>query len=97
MPRCARSETVDPLIPQFVHVLNRCVRRAFLCGRGCYSGKSFEHRRIWARKRTEHLASCFGIDVITFAIMSNYTHQVLKKHVPTSLLLGTIVRWRCDG
>ena len=78
MPRCARSETVDPLSPQFVHVWNRCVRRAFLCGRDRYSGKSFEHRRIWARKRIEHLASCFGIDVITFAIMSNHTHQVLK-------------------
>ena len=78
MPRCARSESVDPLIPQFVHVWNRCVRRAFLCGRDHYSGKSFEHRRVWARKRIEHLASCFGIDVITFAIMSNHTHQVLK-------------------
>ena len=78
MPRCARSESVDPLSPQFVHVWNRCVRRAFLCGRDRYSGKSFEHRRIWARKRIEHLASCFGIDVITFAIMSNHTHQVLK-------------------
>ena len=78
MPRCARSESVDPLSPQFVHVWNRCVRRAFLCGRDRYSGKSFEHRRIWARKRIEHLASCFGIDVITFAILSNHTHQVLK-------------------
>ena len=78
MPRCSRSESVDPLSPQFVHVWNRCVRRAFLCGRDRYSGKSFEHRRVWAQKRIEHLASCFGIDVITFAIMSNHTHQVLK-------------------
>ena len=78
MPRCARSGSVDPLTPQFVHVWNRCVRRAFLCGRDRYSGKSYEHRRIWVRRRIEHLASCFGIDVITFAIMSNHTHQVLK-------------------
>ena len=78
MPRSSRSESVDPLSPQFIHVWNRCVRRAFLCGRDRYSGKSFEHRRIWARKRIEHLASCFGIDVITFAILSNHTHQVLK-------------------
>ncbi len=78
MPRCARSESVDPLSPQFVHVWNRCVRRAFLCGRDHYSGKNYEHRRVWVRKRIEHLASCFGIDVVTFAIMSNHTHQVLK-------------------
>ena len=78
MPRCGRSKSVDPLSPQFVHVWNRCVRRAFLCGRDSYSGKSFEHRRVWARKRIEHLASCFGVDVITLAIMSNHTHQVLK-------------------
>ena len=78
MPRCARSGSVDPLTPQFVHVWNRCVRRAFLCGRDRYSGKSYEHRRVWVRRRIEHLASCFGIDVITFAIMSNHTHQVLK-------------------
>ena len=62
MPRRVRSESVDSLSPQFVHVWNRCVRRPFLCGRDRYNANSFEHRRVRARECNERLACCFVID-----------------------------------
>ena len=78
MARAARQTLIDPLQIQIVHVWNRCVRRAFLCGQDPLTGKDFEHRRFWARQRLEHLASVFAIDCITFSIMSNHTHQILR-------------------
>ena len=78
MARAARQTLIDPLQIQIVHVWNRCVRRAFLCGQDPLTGKDFEHGRFWARQRLEHLASVFAIDCITFSIMSNHTHQILR-------------------
>ena len=78
MARAARQTSIDPKQIQIVHVWNRCVRRAFLCGQDPLTGNDFEHRRQWARKRLEHLASVFAIDCITFSIMSNHTHQILR-------------------
>ena len=78
MARAARQTSIDPAQVQIVHVWNRCVRRAFLCGQDPLTGKDFEHRRLWARERLEHLASVFGIDCLTFSIMSNHTHQILR-------------------
>lgn len=78
MARIARQTSIDPNDIQIVHVWNRCVRRAFLCGQDPLTGKDFEHRRQWARERLEHLASVFAIDCLTFAILSNHTHQVLR-------------------
>ena len=78
MARLARGVSIDPSQIQMVHVWNRCVRRAFLCGNDVVTGRSFEHRRQWARDRLEHLASVFAIDCVTFSVMSNHTHQILR-------------------
>ena len=78
MARLARGEYLDPLTIQIAHVTTRCVRRAFLCGSDPYSGKNYEHRRDWIRKRLEFLASIFAIDCLTFAVMSNHVHLILR-------------------
>lgn len=72
MARLARGEYLNPEESQMVHVMSRCVRGAYLCG-----GK-FEHRRQWIRERLELLASVFAIDCITFAVMHNHFHLVLR-------------------
>ena len=72
MPRQARGEYVNPDKVQILHVVNRCVRRAFLCGKDPLTGTSFEHRREWIRDRLEFLASIFGIDCLTYTVMSNH-------------------------
>lgn len=72
MGRHSRNESIDPTAPQVVHVYGRCVRRAFLCGLDPVTGNDYEHRRAWAEKRIEHLASVFAISVHTFSIMMNH-------------------------
>lgn len=78
MPRQARGEYVNPNEVQILHLVNRCVRRAFLCGRDPVTGQSFEHRRQWIRDRLEFLASVFAIDCLTYTVMSNHLHLILR-------------------
>lgn len=78
MSRLARCEYLNPQTIQIAHVTSRCVRRAFLCGQDPYSGNSFDHRRAWIRERLEFLASVFAIDCLTFAVLSNHLHLILR-------------------
>ena len=64
MPRQARGEYLNPNEQQIVHAVQRCVRRAFLCGQDAFTGQSFEHRRAWIRQRLELLASSVLADVV---------------------------------
>ncbi|MCX7401283.1 MAG: hypothetical protein NT138_26660, partial [Planctomycetales bacterium] len=59
---------------QVVHCINRCVRRAFLCGKDELTGKNYDHRRELIRNRLEFLAGVMGIEVLGYAIMSNHFH-----------------------
>ena len=81
MARKARGESVDPERVQVFHLTARCVRRAFLCGTDCYTGKDYSHRKEWIQQRMEFVATVFGIDLLSFAIMSNHSHQVVRTRV----------------
>ena len=78
MSRLARGEYLDPQSIQIAHITTRCVRRAFLCGEDPLTGKCYEHRRQWIERRLEFLASVFAIDCLTFAVMSNHVHLILR-------------------
>jgi len=52
----------------FNHVMTRCVRRAFLCGKDKYSGNCYEHRRKPIVERIKLLASVFNIEVCSYAL-----------------------------
>jgi REP element-mobilizing transposase RayT len=74
----ARSSQIDLASTPYYHVISRCVRRAFLCGRDKYTGQNFEHRRAWLVERIKLLTSVYAIDIAAYAIMSNHYHLVLR-------------------
>ncbi|MFG0286737.1 MAG: transposase [Rhodopirellula sp. JB044] len=78
MPRPKRDEQFDCSEICIVHAVQRCVRRAFLAGVDQATGKDYSFRKEWIRRRMEALASVFGIDVLSYAIMSNHMHVILR-------------------
>jgi REP element-mobilizing transposase RayT len=78
MPRIPRRELLSPDEIAIVHCVNRCVRRAFLCGTDSHTGRSFDHRKDWVRDRLQELAGIFAVDVLGYTVMSNHFHVVLR-------------------
>ena len=78
MPRPNRDEQFVCQDVCIVHAVQRCVRRAFLAGVDQTTGKDFSFRKEWIRRRMEALASVFGLDVLSYAIMSNHIHVILR-------------------
>ena len=86
----ARNSQIDLSATPFYHVINRCVRRCYLCGEDFYSGKNYDHRRKWLLKRIKFLSTVFSIDIAAYAIMSNHYHLVI--HVDTA----RAIKWSDD-
>jgi len=78
LPACARRKIGREGEVGVYHCVNRCVRRAFLCGEDPYTGQSFEHRKGWVRERLTDLAGVFAADVCGYAVMSNHLHVILR-------------------
>lgn len=74
----ARANLVPPGSDGSYHCVQRCVRRAFLCGVDRYTGQSFEHRKAWVEERLHRLGECFAIAIHAYAIMSNHLHVVVQ-------------------
>ncbi|MFO0939273.1 MAG: hypothetical protein U0930_00755 [Pirellulales bacterium] len=59
--------------------MNRAVRRRFLMGQDEFTGRNYDYRKVWIESRIEQLAKYFGIDVLTYSILSNHFHLVLRQ------------------
>ena len=78
MGRAARAQQFLACEIAIVHAVQRCVRRAFLAGVDSQSGRDYSCRRESIRRRLEALASVFGIDVLSYAVMCNHLHLILR-------------------
>jgi REP element-mobilizing transposase RayT len=78
MPRVNRRDILADAEVQVFHVVNRCVRRTHLCGRDPLSRKDYSHRREWIRQRLEFLAGVFAVEILSYAVMSNHLHVVVR-------------------
>ncbi|MFC1757472.1 hypothetical protein ACFL2H_01720 [Planctomycetota bacterium] len=99
MPRQARGEYRDPSEVQIVHAVQRCVRRAFLCGKDVVTGKSFEHRRQWIRDRMEFLAPILerlGLDSLNWCDLVQKFGKLFKRDAGRPESLATEAARRCQ-
>ena len=78
MPSCARKDIVTNGEVGVYHCVNRCVRRAWLCGHDPVTGSCYDHRKQWIEDRLEEFAGSFAVDVCGFSAMSNHVHVVLR-------------------
>ena len=78
MARLARAEVFDPSEVAALHICARVVRRCFLFGVDPFTGKNHDHRKIWIEDQLKLLAANFGIDLLSFAILSNHFHLILR-------------------
>jgi REP element-mobilizing transposase RayT len=76
----ARRDQFDAANPPWVHVISRCVRRAYLCGVDA-GGRDVSHRKAWIEKRLQLLAESGVCAVAGYAVMSNHLHVVLRMQV----------------
>lgn len=93
----ARKNIVVPDETRTYHATSRCVRRAFLCGQDSYTGKDFEHRRVWVQDRLKFLSSIFIVDILAYAIQSNHLHVILRTRpdlIGSLLDIEVVRRWR---
>ncbi len=72
-----RHQLVDFNNPLFYHLVSRCVRRSWLCGRDVRTRRDYSHRKSWFTERLKQLGGAFAIDVYAYAIMSNHFHLVV--------------------
>ena len=71
----ARRDLVDDEQALCYHLVSGYSRGAWLFGR--HAGKDYSHRKDWVEERLLRLGSCFAVDVLSYAVMSNHLHIVV--------------------
>lgn len=78
MPSCPRSEIIDDTEVGTYHIYSRCVRKAFLLGKGNRRRRRYERRKEWIRSLLVDMASIFSVDVIKYGLLDNHFHLLLR-------------------
>lgn len=78
MARMVREELFSPDEVAILHVMNRTVRQCFLLGVDPLNKVDYSYRKAWIQRHIEYFAKHFGLDLLTYAILSNHFHLVLR-------------------
>ena len=73
-----RRLLVDPDNACDYHLVSRCVRRSWLCGRDRRTGRDYSHRKAWLAERIAQLSRCFAVQIWAYAVMSSHFHLVAR-------------------
>ena len=73
----ARKNQVCLESTKHYHLVNRCVRRSFLCGFDKLTGIDYSHRKQWFLDYLCYLLESFSMHVCAHAVMSNHYHLVV--------------------
>ncbi len=74
----ARSELIDREKGGYHHLVMRCVRRTWLCGKDPLTGRDYSHRKAWIERRMLELSEVFAVNVHAYAVMSNHYHMEVE-------------------
>ncbi len=72
-----RYKLVDASTPLSYHLVSRCVRGAWLCGKDHRTCKDYSHRKPWLTERLLSLAQFFAVEIDAYSVMSNHFHLVV--------------------
>jgi len=92
-----RNKVVSKDSVGIYHCISRCVRRAFLCGKDPYTGKTYTHRRHWIKNNINDLAQHFYLKVIASTVQSNHMHIIIKLDPFATVRISpdeVVRRWR---
>ena len=98
MPAGPRAEVVAKGEVGVYHCWNRCVQRAFLCGKDPVTGRDFEYRRQWLQQTEQSLAALFAVEIAFHAELSNHIHVVVRTRPDLSANWtdeNVVRRWLC--
>lgn len=78
MAREKRRDVFRPDEIAIAHCMNRVARKDFLLGFDEETGTDYSYRKGWFEDELKRLAACFGIDLLTYSIMDNHFHLILR-------------------
>lgn len=90
MPASPRSEIIEDGVVGLYHCINRCVRRAHLCGVDQTTGNNYDYRKKWIHTRLSHLKKVFAVQIASYSVMSNHIHLLLKNRPDLALKMDDI-------
>lgn len=84
----ARKYLIDREKGGFHHIVTRCVRRTWLCGKDARSGRDYSYRKKWIEQYALELSEAFTVNVFAYAAMSNHYHLALEYRPQDALKLS---------
>ena len=84
----ARKYLIDRERGGFHHIVTRCVRRAWLCGKDRGNKRDYSYRKKWIEQYALELSEAFTVNVFAYAAMSNHYHLALEYRPQDALNLS---------